>query len=150
MPRQRLADLGARIAGELVANQVDDVVAPVALQAMEAFQQGQLARGLRRLTAEHVRVLELLEETHRILDAIYAKIERIDVPCVHLDGNGVGGSERARARKREIRLAFRLADSGRGGQEQRNSAEGLFQRMFHRYTPRKLAFPSTGRQRGCG
>jgi hypothetical protein len=50
------------------------------LPLMDLFEQRPLPRRPRHVPAELVRIFELFEELHRILHAIDAELERVDIP----------------------------------------------------------------------
>ena len=84
----------ARLVAHLPPEEIADVQAQVALPLVEAFEPGFLARQFLLLAAEGVRVAQLGEEGHGILDAVNPEVQVVHLaeldPDLGVLGWGVG------------------------------------------------------------
>src|SRR5437016_3525148 len=106
--------------------------------------------------AKSVDVAQLLEEQHGIIDPVEAKLQRLNVAGIQMNGGFF-------SREKSVVRAHRKVGFGGLGQrrkqddpqeQERRKMLGVYQfasfNMFHLYTPRKLLLPATGLQRGEG
>ena len=105
--RRRCSEVRARRFGELAAQPAADAGPQAALPAVYALQQGALARRTRRTPAELVRVLQLLEELHGIVDAVDAELQRRHVPGAQRHRGFAARAERARRNSARSRARLR-------------------------------------------
>ena len=89
-----------------------DAGAQAALPRVYAFPAGCARAAARHVPAELVGAFQLLEELHRVVDAVDAELQRVHVPGIQRDGGLAAHAEGAIRAQREIRFVFRLAQPG--------------------------------------
>src|SRR5439155_835431 len=115
------------------------VSAQAVLPIVDAFEQRALVRRAGRASAELVRIFQLPEELQRIVDAIDAKFQCVNVEGAELDRGLASRARSAIAVEREIPFGLRLAECRSRCRQQRQCPQRLHAaslKMFHRYTPR--------------
>ena len=129
--REGAFKMGAGRFGELGAQRTAYAGTQGPLPGMNSLEPGKAARRRRRLLAEAVRVLDLLEELDGVVNPVDAKLDRVHVPGADRDRRLAMGRKRATGRKREVGLVFGLAEAA-GGHSQN-----------HGQLQRRLAPPQT-------
>jgi hypothetical protein len=133
--RQRFLQVRARRFRELPAQAAANVRAQAALPRMNALQHRPFVRRPGHAPAEFVRVLQLLEELHGIVDAVHAEIQRVHVPRAQPHRGLATRSERAVRIQRKVRLVFGLAEPAGGKPQEKQHAKrghGMFLKIFQR------------------
>ncbi len=154
------ANRGAAVRGKLPPDDLADPGAQPVLPCREALQRCEFdLRPRAGRGAKLMRVIELQEKLHRIVDPVEPELEPVHALCPHLYSRRLArphGSVRAEGK---VDLGFGpLRRGGQCAHEEHSEGNGKAAGMHHegsrnrfqRYTPRKLGLPGCGRQRGSG